>query len=240
LKLPHVNPLKPDALPLSVEEATRVPLGTYRGLRFGVNLHLQFPPSVFLEGAIARQSGLSREHQGPRAVLNALERVAGGYESECDRIRQDLAIAESQLRDYQARLGKPFVHERYLSELTGLRDRLKSGLSAKAQAQGDEAKPTVSELAERIKTLKAAHSIEATPQRVRHKQSAAEEPVTARIRRRTEVAQGSESRAQLDADASGAGASAPLESALSVKQPMTFQERVVIDRRQGNNPERML
>ena len=63
---------------------------------------------------------LSREHQGPRAVLNALERLAGGYGSECDRVRQDLAIAESQLRDYQARLGKPFLHDAYLSELTSL------------------------------------------------------------------------------------------------------------------------
>ncbi len=146
------------------------------------------PAQRFHRSAIARQSALSRDHQGPRAVLNALERLAGGYGSECDRIRQDLAIAESQLRDYQAWLGKPFVHGGYLSELTALRDQLKAGLSATAQVEGDEAKPTVSELAERIKTLKAAHSIEATPQRVRQKQSSAEEPVTARIRRRTEVA----------------------------------------------------
>ena len=53
-------------------------------------------------------------------------------------------------------------------------------------SQDDEAGPSVSELAEQIKALKAAHSIEATPQRVRQKQSTAEEPVTARIRRRTE------------------------------------------------------
>ena len=53
--------------------------------------------------------------------------------------------------------------------------------------QSDEAGPSVSELAEKIKALKAAHSIEATPQRVRQKHSSAEEPVTARIRRRTEA-----------------------------------------------------
>ncbi len=40
--------------------------------------------------------------------------------------------AESQLRDYQARLGKPFPHDTYLAELTGLRDQLKAGLSATA------------------------------------------------------------------------------------------------------------
>ena len=39
------------------------------------------------------------------------ERLAGGYGPESERIRQDLAIAESQLRDYQARLGAPFVQD---------------------------------------------------------------------------------------------------------------------------------
>ena len=71
----------------------------------------QFPPDVYLEGAITRQSGLSREHQGMRAVLNALERLATAYGSECVRVRHDHSIAESQLRDYHARLGKPFLHD---------------------------------------------------------------------------------------------------------------------------------
>src|SRR6185437_99715 len=66
-----------DTLPRNAHETTRVPLGIYRGLRFGLVLHPQFPPDVYLEGAMTRQSGLSREHQGPRAVLNALERLAG-------------------------------------------------------------------------------------------------------------------------------------------------------------------
>ena len=54
---------------------------------------------------MTRLSGLSKDHQGPRAVLNALERIATGYAAETVRVRQDLSIAESQLRDYQARLG---------------------------------------------------------------------------------------------------------------------------------------
>src|ERR1700680_621199 len=86
-------------------------------------------PAVSLEGAATRQSGFLSEHQGPRAVLNALERLANAYGSECTRVPQDLAIAESQLRDYQARVGKPFIHDAYLSELTTLRDQLKGGLS---------------------------------------------------------------------------------------------------------------
>ena len=55
-----------DALPLYVRERTRVPLGVYRGLQFGLVLQQQFPPEVYLEGAVIRQSALSREHQGPR------------------------------------------------------------------------------------------------------------------------------------------------------------------------------
>ncbi len=173
-----------DHLPRNVRDTTRVPIGTYRGLRFGLVLHPQFPADVYLEGAITRQSGLHREHQGPRAVLNALERLATNYGSEIVRVRQDLAIAESQLRDYRERLGKPFAHESYLSELTGLRDQLKAELSATAHTADDGKGPSVAELADRIKALKAANTIETAPQRARQKQAAAEEPVTARIRRR--------------------------------------------------------
>ena len=133
------------------------------------------------------KTALSREHQGPRAVLNAVDRLASNYGTECIRVQQALAIAEAQLRDYQARLGKPFTLDAYLSELTALRDQLKAGLSSMAHGSGKEEGPSVSELAEKIKTIKADHSVDATPQRVRQKQSTAEEPVTARIRRRTEA-----------------------------------------------------
>ena len=117
---------KLDSLPKNIRETTRIPLGTYRGLRFGMVLHPQFPPDVFLEGSMSRSTMLSREHQGPRAVLNALDRLATGYGSDCDRVRQDLSIAEAQLRDYKSRLGKPFTLEAYLTELTSLRDQLKA------------------------------------------------------------------------------------------------------------------
>jgi N12 class adenine-specific DNA methylase len=210
-----------EALPRNVRDTTRVPVGIYRGLRFGMVLHPQFPPDVYLEGAITRRDTLSREHQGPRAVLNALERLANGYGSDCVRVRQDLSIAESQLRDYQARLGKPFLHEAYLSELTALRDQLKAGLSHNAHQSGNEEGPTASELAEKIKALKAANSIEATPQRVRQKKYTAEEPVTARIRRRTE--------SQTDASGGQAQEEGP------TGKPLTFQERIALERQQGND-----
>jgi N12 class adenine-specific DNA methylase/SAM-dependent methyltransferase len=173
-----------DALPATVSVMRRCPLGVYRGLRFGLVLHSQFTPEVYLEGAATRQSLLSRDHRGPRAVLNALDRLANGYGEECERVRQDLAIAEGQLRDYQARLGSAFPHESYLSELTALRDQLREGLSGSAPQEGAS---TVAELAARIKALKSAHTIEVAPERAGKRRAPAEEPVTARIRRRTEA-----------------------------------------------------
>ncbi|HEX3152335.1 MAG TPA: DEAD/DEAH box helicase family protein [Gemmataceae bacterium] len=176
-----------DSLLRNIREARRVPLGTYRGLRFGMALHPQFTPDVYLEGAATRQSMLSREHQGPRAVLNAVERLATAYESECDRVRQDLAIAEPQLRDYQARLGKPFLHDAVLSELASLRDRLRACLSGAKTEQGTEPEPTATELAEQIKALRSAQTIDTKPERAGKRTSSAEEPVTARIRRQREA-----------------------------------------------------
>ena len=80
-----------------------------------------------------------------------------------------------------------FSHDAYLTELTGLRDQLKAGLSASSHQADKEEGPSASDLAEKIKALKAANSIEATPQRARQKHSTAEEPITARIRRRQEA-----------------------------------------------------
>ena len=78
----------------------------------------------------------------------------------------------------------PSPHDAYLAELTGLRDQLKAGLSQATPEPGTEPVP-VAELAERIKSLKAAHTIDAAPERTAPRRIAAEEPVTARIRRRT-------------------------------------------------------
>jgi cell pole-organizing protein PopZ len=117
-------------------------------------------------------------------VLNAVERLARGYGVESERTRQDLGIAEAQLRDYQARLGQPFLHAAYLDQLAALRDQLKVGLSGAAPQEGE---PTIAELAERIKALRAANAVEATPERTGQRKFPAEEPVTARIRRRNEA-----------------------------------------------------
>jgi hypothetical protein len=172
-----------DSLSKHVHELQRVPIGHYRGLRFGMVLHPQFPPDVYLAGATTRQSMLSREHHGPRAVLNAVERLATAYGSECDRLRKELAIAEAQLRDYTARLGKVFPHETILADISSLRDQLKASLSGAHAKLTDDCQLSV-ELTERFKALRAAKATEDSLGRVQRSSSPAEEPVTARIRRR--------------------------------------------------------
>ena len=129
-----------DALPEQVRESRKITLGRYRGLDFGLVLHASGAGDVFLEGATIRHGMLSRDHRGPRAVLNALDRLAASYPHQIEKTRQDLAIAEGQLRDHQARLGRPFAHDAYLSQLTDLRDRLKAGLSEKAPANDGAAR----------------------------------------------------------------------------------------------------
>jgi N12 class adenine-specific DNA methylase len=186
----EVMPLLGDCLgllPQKVHELRRFPLGVYRGLRFGMVLHPQYAPEVYFEGAITRQAALSREHHGPRAVLNALERLENGYRLECARTEEDLAVAQAQQRDYQAQLGMPFLQDSYLSELTGLRDRLKAGLSNTIPGSDTDTLPITTELAAQIKTLQAAHTMEETPERAGRRRASAEEPVTTRIRRRTKA-----------------------------------------------------
>ena len=113
---------------------------------------------------------------------------------------------------------KPFLHEAYLSELTALRDQLKAGLSHAAHQSGNDEGPSTSELAEKIKAIKAANSIEATPQRVRQKQYTAEEPVTARIRRKQE-------------------AETPSTPEESTGKSLSFQERIAMERRKDQGHE---
>ncbi len=234
--LPEILAGKLETLPKHVQERTRIPFGTYRGLRFGMVLNPQFPPDVYLEGSTSRSTTLSRDHQGPRAVLNALDRLASGYGPDCDRVRQDLAIAEAQLHDYQARLGTPFTLDAYLFELTSLRDQLKAGLSSPPHEPGKDEAPSVSDLAERIKTLKAANSVDATPHRVRQKQSTAEEPVTARIRRRAESPPPADAAIDADAEAESGAAPAPISSQDSPsKPPMTFQEQIAQERQRKDD-----
>ena len=119
-----------NSLPDKVHETRRFPLGIYRGLhvRHGAAPARRRRRCTWKAQTTRHGDALARSH-GPRAVLNALDRLAGSYEAQAATARQDLAIAEGQLRDYQARLGQPFAHDAYLAELTPLRDQLKAGLS---------------------------------------------------------------------------------------------------------------
>jgi hypothetical protein len=80
--IPEILGGKLDALPKSVRETTRIPFGKYQGLGFGIVLHSLLAPEVYLEGASTRMVTFSREHHGPRAVLNALEHLGrfGGFQ----------------------------------------------------------------------------------------------------------------------------------------------------------------
>jgi hypothetical protein len=87
----------------------------------------------------------------------------------------------SRSQDYEARLGKPFAQESFVRELADLRDQLKLMLS---EYPPEGSKP-VAELAERIKALREANTVEAAPKRTGARKAVrAERPVTARIRAR--------------------------------------------------------
>jgi N12 class adenine-specific DNA methylase len=183
--VPDILRRRLDALPDKVRETKRFPIGRYRGLDFGIVLHLNGAADVYLEGAATRHGMLSRDHQGPRAVLNALERLSDTYGGQLATARRDLEIATAQLRDYEARLGQPFEQKDYQEELTALRDQLKTALSGGTPEASGQAQPTAADLAQRIQELKSSHTIEATPERPRSRNASAAEAITARIRRRT-------------------------------------------------------
>ena len=56
-------------------ETRRVPLGRYRGLHFGLVQHPQGASEVYVEGSLRRSTPLARDGHGPRAILNAVERL---------------------------------------------------------------------------------------------------------------------------------------------------------------------
>lgn len=121
-----------------------------------------------------------------------------------------------------------------------MRDQLKAGLSRTAHLPDDDEGPSVAEMAEKIKTLKAGHNIDATPQRARQKHSTAEEPVTARIRRRAERNFASHSHAGTESEVAQPPAM-PQDS--SGNPPKTFQERIALERKpksEGPDPANTL
>ena len=120
------------------------------------------------------------EARAAAALLAEQERVA---EAEHRRLEAERR-AENERRATEAREEAARIrgHEAAIAQIKALADFGGTQMSS-----------------EQIKALKAAHSIEATPQRDRQKHSAAEEPITARIRRRTEGISASEHVTDSDA-----------------------------------------
>jgi hypothetical protein len=156
-------------------------------LTFGLVLHPQGVPEVYTAGALTRSTQLSRDFHGARAILNAVERLISNAQAEREKIARDLGIAQGQLRDYEARLGAGFAHAGYLNELMGLRNQLEAALSSNTQQVSDAPVSAVGEIVERIKTLKAANTLEAAPARTAPRpQATVEAAITTRIRQRRE------------------------------------------------------
>jgi hypothetical protein len=176
------------ALPARVSETRSVALGLYRGLHFGLVQHPQGTPEVYLEGALRRSTALARDVHGPRAILNAVERLIGSAAAEREKTTRDLAIAQGQRRDYEGRLGGGFVHATYLEALMDLRNQLEAALSSTAQEGAEVSRPTVGALVERIKALQAAHTLDAAPERAASRPTATvAEAITTRIRQREQA-----------------------------------------------------
>jgi N12 class adenine-specific DNA methylase len=174
------------SVPEFVLSTSRVPLGTNRGLAFGLVLHPLGNPEVYLEGKATRLDTLARERPGARALLYALDRLVDGYAGQCERAKRDLGIAQTQLRDYQQRRDSPFPHEAYQAELSTLRDQLRVVLAGQTVAPNGEPYPTSQQLAERITALRQSRSIDASPKRATPRAAmTAEQSVTTRIRLRS-------------------------------------------------------
>jgi hypothetical protein len=197
-----------------------------------------------VEGATTRFAMLSREFHGARAIVNAVERIVQHYDTERDKTRQDLAIAQGQQRDYQARLGAEFAHEGYRFHLKELRDQLEKALSVTEKTPENEALPSVGELVGRIKALKEANTIESTPERSSSRRSATmEEAVTTRIRNRAQAQAAPQPEATVEdsvpVDAQPETLTQPAELMLFQtplprvsKSKPSYQQRVTRDKRQ--------
>jgi hypothetical protein len=74
------------SIPDMVHESRRYPLGIYRGLNFGLVLHPQGAPETYLEGTATRHGQLSSDAVAC-AMLNALDRLTGGYKAQAATAR---------------------------------------------------------------------------------------------------------------------------------------------------------
>ena len=142
----------------------------------------------YLRGSLTRTAQLSRDHQGPRAVLNALQRLAAGYEEQIEKASNEGELYARQLTDYQQGQGLSFADDGYLNQLLSLRAELRSALSMRPGSdlvQQADVAPTrsASDISQAIQALMANHSRGEAPVRdTAEALTTAELPVTTRLR----------------------------------------------------------
>ncbi|MEZ6104461.1 MAG: DEAD/DEAH box helicase family protein [Pirellulaceae bacterium] len=228
-----------ELLPAHVSTMREFPLGEIQGLSFGIALHPYSLPDVFVRGAGVRFAPLSREHQGPRAVLNAVHRLVSSLDQQLESTHLELTLARQQLSDYQHRVGSRFEQDESLTQLSNLRDRLKLALARKVE-DGQDPHCVTSELARDIRTmLDSKVGSDAVMRPNSNATILAEEPVTMQLRRRLDLTQsgspapiGRNPKQEQDVDShvlpeventSSANVPTPIDAPLP---PHTFQESV--------------
>jgi len=114
-----------------------MPLGVFRGLAFAIERHPGGATDVVLTGKTDHATSLAKDSHGPRAVLNALNRICEAMPESITRVESQLTLDEKRLCDFQARIGQAFPHSERLESLTALRDQLRLSLAAPIQ-EGDQ------------------------------------------------------------------------------------------------------
>ena len=144
------------------------------------------------------------------------------------------------MKDYEARLGRPFEHSAYKDDLEGLRDQLRAGLSE----HPPEGSTPVAELAERIKALREANTVEAAPERTGTRKAVrAERPVTARIRAKLgeqPVAEAVEEPAPVPVEVRPEPVPEPAPVVIAMPEPVRTANghaKAVVKRRQGSGEQ---
>lgn len=167
------------ALPQRLNERRTLPLGVFRGLRFGLVYHATGRREVYLEGKMTREEPLFRD-AGARAILNALTRLSESYEAQVATTRRELEIAQGQLRDYEPRVGRAFPYETYTAQLSQKCHELRRALS-----ENQEGQRPATEIAQDIEHLKATSFVEPFSDDLKptaKRRERLERPVTARVR----------------------------------------------------------
>ena len=157
-----------DSVPDRVSQRHRVPLGSFRGLSFGITLSSVTMPPKSTSPERPRARTCSPANIMERGlILNALDRLVGDYDAECACVARDLAIAQTQLRDYQAQLGIA-VRSRILFVAAQWHFATSSKLLYRAQSPRLSQRRLCQrpEAVEQMKVLRAAHTIEAATRRM--------------------------------------------------------------------------